>query len=249
MAGVNVSREALTGIRRTLNQFKIEIADVPFSMETGARQMQSECESAILQVKDEVSQLQQQISSKRAALKTLQDHLAIARGQLTDTEAARKDTERSLAGIERERIACERELSHLRATLSYGDENEQGQCRQAVFAAESRLAVLKEHECGAAMELQNLERMIQKLNADIKEAEADIKRTESEIRALETALFRKEGKLSRLNTAYSSLQSELSAFTSSVRRFSQRALEQTLDGIAGVDQCIQYIDDYLATNL
>ena len=43
MAGVNVSREALRGVRTSLNQFKTEIADVPFSMERHAGMLQSEC--------------------------------------------------------------------------------------------------------------------------------------------------------------------------------------------------------------
>ena len=47
MAGVNVSREALTGVRTSLNQFKIEIRDVPFSMARQADMLQSECENAI----------------------------------------------------------------------------------------------------------------------------------------------------------------------------------------------------------
>ena len=42
MAGVNVSREALTGVRMSLNQFKTEIADVPVSMERHAAMLESE---------------------------------------------------------------------------------------------------------------------------------------------------------------------------------------------------------------
>lgn len=249
MAGANVSRAALTGVRMSLNQFKTEIADVPFSMQRNVDMLQSECENTIREVKFQIDRLEQEISGKNAELRQLQGDLSDTRSRLEDTECAIQKTEQALAEIERETDSCARELSHLRATLSYGDENEQNQCQQAVSMAEERLSELKDHGYQAAEEYRNLEGMIRKLNDDIRRIEDAIGQTESEIQSLETELSRKRSKWDRLDMAYLNLRSELNAFTNSVRRFSERALTQTQQNIAGVDQCIQYIDDYLATNL
>ena len=119
MAGVNVSREALTGVRMSLNQFKTEIADVPFSMERHAAMLESECERDIRMVESQISELNQQISAKREELHQLEMELASARKHLSDTEAAQAKTEQALAGIERELENCRCESSHQHARLSY----------------------------------------------------------------------------------------------------------------------------------
>lgn len=249
MAGVNVSREALTGVRMSLNQFKTEIADVPFSMERHAAMLKSECERDIRMVESQISELNQQISAKREELHQLEMELASARKHLSDTEAAQAKTEQALAGINMEIQSCISKLSQLHSTFNSGAGNEYNQYQQEVLAVESRLTMLKEHEWDAEMERQEQERTIQELNNDIKSLQVTIDITTSEILNLDRDLYRIEGKRDRLKMAYSNLQSELNNFTNSVRRFSQNALEQTQQDIAGVDQCIQYIDDYLATNL
>lgn len=249
MAGANVSRAALTGVRMSLNQFKTEIADVPFSMQRNIDMLQSECENIIREVKFQIDRLEQEISGKNAEMRQLQGELSETRIRLRDTECAKQKTEQALAEIERETDSCERELLHLRATLSYGDENEQNQCQQAVYMAEKRLSELKDHGYQAAKEYRDLKNMICELQDDIGRIENAIGKTESEIQFLDAELSRKRSKWNRLDMAYSNLRSELDAFANSVRRFSEHALTQTQQDIAGVDQCIQYIDDYLATNL
>lgn len=249
MAGVNVSREGLTGVRTSLNQFKTEIGDVPFSMARQADMVQSECENVIRGVEAQISQLKGQISNKNEELRQLQENLINARNQSEDTEKAMYKTELCLAGIGNERNKCEKELSHLRARLSCGDENEQSQCRQAIGAAEAQLAVLTDHECQAAAELRAQKERIRELRSEIGRSEGAIRAAESELMFLKEKLFRKEDKQKRLNMAYNNLISELNILSDSVRRFSQFALTQTQQDIAGVDQCIRYIDGYLATNL
>lgn len=249
MARVNVSREALTSVRMSLNQFKTEISDVPFSMVRSANMLQSECQGALWKVDSQISQLKQQVFSKDAQLRQLQDDLANARERLEDTERAKENIERTLAGIERERESCERELSHLRAQLSSCDENGRNQCQQAVHGAENRLSELNGHECEAAADLQVQENMMCRLNCEIERIITAIKDTESELRSLKEELSKKEMKRDRMDRAFNNLMSELSVFRNSVRRFTECALTQTQQDITSVEQCIQYIDDYLATNL
>lgn len=249
MAEVHVSREALTGIRAALNQFKTEMEGIPFSMRSHADALRSECESAVREQGRRVNLLKQQVLEKKAELRQLQNELDSARYQLERTGQEAKKTEQSLAGIEREIKMCSGELSALRAGLPSNDVNEQARRMQDVSAAESRLSTLKGHGAEAAEELRAQQEMIQKLSADIAGTQAALGRTESALRSLEAELSKQEDKQRRMNMAYQSLQSELNAFTDSVSRFSQNALAQTQQNMAGVDQCIQYIDDYLATNL
>lgn len=249
MAGVNVSREALTGVRRSLNRFKTEIADVPSSMMMNTSIVQSECERVIWEVKSQIEKLKREISDKEAKLRQLQDDLAHTRKLLEDTERAKKRTEQNMAGIEQEIGRCKGELSQLRTQCSSCDENGQDQCQQAVAMAESRLSTLNDHAAEAAAECREQDGMISGLNNEIQRIESGIKDTESELRSLEAELSKKETKWNNLKTAFNSLMSELNIFTNSVRCFTDCSLTQTQRDITSVDQCIQYIDDYLATNL
>lgn len=275
MAGVSVSRNALESVRATLNQFKIEVADVPFSISGDVSALQAEGDDALRRLQTEIGNLKQQVFQKKGDITRLQDQYARAWRELKETEAALKQAEQSLAGIENELARCESELSHLRAeaqnaaaqsaaaqnaaaqnaddsgaaAASAAAQSAEASIRMEINTLEKHLAELKGYAREAAQECRSYRAAIRDLKCDLSRLDSDIKQAQAELLDLERTLSRKRDKLQRLRYAYDELRAASDQLAFSARSFADRALTQTAQDLAGVDQCIRYIEEYLLTNL
>lgn len=191
--------------------------------------------------------------------KTDMEH--IPHSVMQSAAAALSECERQINDLKNRIMESEQEISRLEAGLgSLRSSEAANQAKINEYESQNRSYNSKLQMIKAEKEymsyISELDEKVRKNEGMIKELEMQNYKIGNETSSLENELQekrneaqRKRNKLESMQSAFYNIQSETENLNSMIRAFSGHALNDAASGIAGVNQCIQFIDEYMSTNL
>lgn len=250
MPKAEVTIESLMKVKITLQQFKADIASIPQSILRHEDAVQSECEQKIRNLQNQIDELRSIIRKQESDLGGLNSNLI--------------DNQNRIKGCQNENVGYESEIAYVQHRISILKNQKASLDSQLAFAQTyEEQNVIQGRQADIMGQIQNQESSLsaiyRKIDANrnkIENLEGQKKALQQKIEALKAELkknineeYRKQNKLDRMNVAFSGLKNDMANLTTEVRRFADNAVLDTDTGIAGVNQCILYIDEYMSTNL
>ena len=213
---------------------------IPIKMIGNIQKVYMECNEII-------SELQREIDALTVALEQLQTRINGLKNELNWVLDEIKRREQNIACLERERQGYYNQIAGLQAELhALYASNENGNNSSAIAAVEGQIqqlyAAIK--KCNEKISSEYYE--IKILDAKRVSLEREIYRCEMELMELEAEKRRKLDKMYRLKSAYARVRQEFEQLQAVVKAFQYRTLESTSGNIAGIDQCIAAIEEYMS---
>lgn len=250
MSDVEVSRDALGKVKSTLVRFRTDVSPIPAAMSRHIEMTEDACERAISRRKAQIEELACQIRNLESQLVRLHEEYAENERQIAEHERQIQELRFQQAAIESEQSALRQEYASLSGQAQAATEPE---TRDAIHAEMS--SVMNQIEV-KGWELENVSGDIifhETQQRDLEEQnrikQNEMLYTEAEIERQKKEQARQEAILEKMKASYGHLKDELSALRYTMDRFVGSALSTAEHHLAGVDQCIQHIEEYMATNL
>lgn len=250
MPNVVVSRDGMLKVRGALRDFKKDIEHLPDLIITHSEETQMECRKKLEALSDSIVELEGIIKKNEYQLFSLMEKLAknIDRVKIDKNQvfAMKKELEKVLSKIDE----LNQQLSRLRSQLANAETDEQ---RQAIQEHISR--VNKQiNDC--VCQKSDLEKTIEELQNEILELENENKVIQSEISDIEEELHklkkeksRREAILERMRIAFNNVIEETMNLINSTNGFTNQALLSADSNLAGIEQCLQYVEQYMLQNI
>ena len=250
MPDVNVSRDALGKVKNTLTQFKTDVSHVPISMSRHIETTEDECEYTIDNLKHQISELVYAIKEAESKLEDLHNRYAYNQKKIKDDEAQIQYLKNQIAGIEARIQSLNNQLDSLYSQLSSAEtDEEKNSIQNEISRVNSEIQKQKSYSYDVEDKIKINEREIDDLEKQNRSIQGEISSIEAELQKLKREKVRKENILDRMNVAFSNLKNELATLKNTMNNFVNSALNATENNIAGIDQCIQHIEEYMATDL
>lgn len=250
MPDVNVSRDALGKVKSTLGQFKTDVSHIPGSMSKHIEMTENECEQTISNLKNQIAELAYKIKEIETKLDDLRNMYAYNQKKIKDDEAQIHTLKNEIASIEAQIKSLQNRLDSLYGQLSSAEtDEERQQIQEEISNMQGQLQRQKSYLYDIEDKIRINEREIDDLEKQNRSIQSEISSSEIELQKQKKEKSRKEGILERMNVAYSNLKNELNTLKNTMNNFVNSALNATENNLAGVDQCIQHIEEYMATDL
>lgn len=250
MPDVNVSRDALGKVKSTLGQFKTDVSHIPASMSKHIEMTENECEQTIHNLKNQIAELAYKIKENETKLDDLCNRYAYNQRKIKEDEIQVHNLKNEIASIEARIKSLQSRLDYLYGQLSSAEtDEEKQQIQEEISSVQAQLQQQKRYLYDVEEKIEINEREIDDLEKQNRSIQGEISSLEIELQKQKKEKARKESILERLNVAYSNLKNELNTLKNTMNNFVNSALNATENNLAGVDQCIQHIEEYMATDL
>lgn len=248
MLDVNVSRDGLVKVKEILCQFKTDVEYIPNLIVQHAEEIQVDCQRKIIELKKQIVDLERCIKENEIKLELLQSKIDSNLKKVNENKDQIVKLEEEKGGIEARIELLNNQLSGLNGHFP-NTEKEKRTMQNQILNNEQQIQ--NQRYC-----LLDIEKMIGIIENKIRDLEKenriiqnDLNSTGTELQNQKKERNRKENVLERMKIAFNNIKGEISNLVSLIRSFTNNALSTANNNMAGVDQCIQHIDDYIATDL
>ena len=240
MSQVNVTRDALEQTKVSLQNFQINMEEIPRKMVQHIELSYQKCEAIIYELQEEIDELSAQIHQLKAYIATLQEQLKNVKTEIQ---------------IRQEHVnQLERQIDQLEGCISYNEQQIRSLQASNVEGRNNYANASLEQECGRlrgqihSCQVQiNQERyQIEQLTQRRYSLEQENSICEASLRDLTYKKERKQDKMCRLKSAYYCVQNTCDQLKSMLQNFQYEALVSTSGNIAGIDQCFYALEEYLS---
>lgn len=250
MPDINVSRDALRKVKSTLTQFKTDVSHIPVSMSRHIETTEDECGHTTNNLKNQISELAYKIKEAETKLEDLRNRYAYNQKIIKDDEAQIQNLKNQISGIEARIQSLNNQLNSLFSQLSSVEtDEEKNSIQNEISRVNSEMQKQKKYLYDVEDKIKINEKEIDDLEKQNRSIQGEISTIEAELQKLKREKVRKENILDRMNVAFLNLKNELATLKNTMNIFANNALIATDNNIAGIDQCIQQIEEYMATDL
>ena len=226
MAEIDVTVEALKGIRTALLRFQRDTELFPINVKKHIDALKTECEFTIREVQKLLCEL-------RDKEEQLQDQIDMLEMELNNCL-------NELDSIDMEISALEQQIASLQiasaAESNNGDIN--GQARSLsteLSSCESKKASLENDRSQCIMRIDELQN--------------ELKEAQRQLQEIQDKIAKTEDKLVRLQSAYSVIVMETDNLCTVIGKFHRNALDTTEGNVSGLNHGINLVEQYMRTNL
>lgn len=241
MAQVEVTREALQRTKVSLQNFQMNMEEIPTKMVAHIHQVYGKCEEIIGALQKEIDALTTEIEQLKAYIAGLQEELNRVLRELGERQERVVELERKKEEIYSKIFRLEQRIKALQAGNDVEGRNDY---EIAMLERECRQLYGELTECKEKINDERYQIEILKGRRD--SLKQEISRCENTLRELEKERRRKQDKMCRLKASYGCVQNTCNQLKVMVESFQYKTLDSTSGNIAGIDQCISVLDEYMS---
>ena len=227
MIEVNVSREALTRVKSSLSDYRIDISGFAARVE---QRLSEVSKSAEFEIQSLVSRIAETINSTnrlKVEIKRLIEAISQMSSEKNLTEQRLETTQNLLAAKQDDAAFLRRRIAAM-----------EGDSVSNFGVIESEIRCLHS-------EIRELNKHLLQLQQKISGTYAEQSEKEDELRVAERLLDRLQNKHEKMKSAFTKLNDNMNVLLTASKSFEMRATSKTDSGVSGIDKCIAAIDAYL----
>ena len=250
MPKAQVDRDALMKSKKALKDFKTDVETIPDAIVKSVQEVDEECVQQIKELEDKISEVEDSIKKSVAKKNSLEDQFSENKNIIENNESKIHHLRVELESINDKIRRLHAQRSQMQSEMSRNDS--EGGHRNNSVSTDIIDRKIQDEERRS----REVEREIISLQDENNRLDTVNKRLQSEIRDLEDKIYklrREKARLDdifeRMKASYKSLKYKLEELSNSTKSFSYDSITQMGNNIAGVDECIQRIDEYISTNI
>lgn len=248
MAGVSVTIESLSNVKRAFSDFQTDVESFSDKISSCTEQVLAEVkqsvkkqENIVAALEDRVSNLINEIEQIQTAIISVNARLSSLKTEIVNLENQRPQLEARISQLEHQKRQLEAQRNNTQGDTS-GIDAQIRAIEAQIQSSRRKLSQINEQVSSAKRQQADNERR----GVELKDSKI---RKESDLSTAKSELSKSKSKFERLSVAADSVAREIANLSMAARKFEQSSTTSNATSKAGVNKCITEIEEYLTIDL
>lgn len=249
MAAVNVTLDALNKVKNSIANFRLDTSDFSGKIRNHIYMAEDDCKEVIKSVEHKLSNLKEDIIKNENELNKQNEKLIENQKEIEYLESKNFTLDDEIIGLEIRKARLEEAIdSAYDNCMSLEWRTKNLKEAYAHFYGCDSVPLSSQIE-SLRYEIKSNEYRITGLKFEKEHLQSEINEAECELSKMKAEKARLDDIYPRLKIAWQKAEEEMIHLNDTVKCFNREVHMSTAGNISGIDKCMEYVEDYLATNL